>query len=105
MFEIDDRARRASVLGNLGGVEKTVFIAFDGTKSIFATTENDVDRTNEAGKASSVQFLHFQFTDEGIRKFKNNDINVSIGINHKNYGHTVAIPQNVRQSLYLDFAG
>ena len=40
-------------------------------EKIKAIPEEDVDRTSAEGKASSVQFIHFKFTDEQIAKFKN----------------------------------
>ena len=30
--------------------------------------EEDVDRTSAEGKASSVQFIHFKFTEEQVKK-------------------------------------
>ena len=103
MFEIEDPVRRAKTLGGLGGVEKTVYIAFDGGNKIFAQAEDDVDRTNAAGKASSVQFLHFQFSETNIKSFKNPNVEVSIGIDHENYGHSAIISGKVRKALSEDF--
>ena len=62
MFEIDDPAKRAAILGELGGVEETFFLSIDGAE-VTATAETDVDRTSAEGKASSVQFVHFHLTD------------------------------------------
>ena len=42
---------------------------------IQAVPEEDVDRTSAEGKASSVQFIHFKFNDEQIKKFKSNSLN------------------------------
>jgi uncharacterized protein DUF3501 len=54
MFEIDDPVRRARVLGRLGGIENTMFIKV-GDDKIRGQAEEDQDRTNAEGKASSVQ--------------------------------------------------
>jgi len=69
MFEIEEPNRREKFLSSLGGVEKTVSITL-GDETITALPEEDVDRTNADGKASSVQFLHFPLTDEKIKKFR-----------------------------------
>ncbi len=58
MFEIDDPVRRTNFLDRLGGVEHTAFLKFDG-ETVKGVPEEDQDRTNEQGKASSVQFIHF----------------------------------------------
>ncbi|MGI9284264.1 MAG: DUF3501 family protein, partial [Pseudomonadales bacterium] len=60
MFEIDDEIRRRHFLARLGGVEETMFFRF-GEHEVFGVPEDDVDRTTADGKASSVQFLHFNF--------------------------------------------
>ena len=70
MFEIDNPVSRAAFLGKVGGIEEKVFMKVEG-EMIKAVPEEDVDRTSAEGKASSVQFIHFKFTDEQIAKFKN----------------------------------
>ena len=78
MFEIDNPVSRASFLAKVGGIEERVFIKINGEK-IKAVPEEDVDRTSSQGKASSVQFIHFKFTDNQIKKFKNSQ-EIEIGI-------------------------
>lgn len=101
MFEIDDEKLRKSVLGRLGGVEETVFLKF-GPYEITADAEEDVDRTNAEGKASSVQFLHFNFTDEQAEAFKTFDGDVILGIRHENYPHMTLLAPATRASLVRD---
>ena len=60
MFEIDNPLTRKKVLSSLGNVENKTYIKVNGNK-IFAVPENDVDRTDNSGKTSSVHFLHFKF--------------------------------------------
>ena len=50
-----------------------------------------MDRTNAAGKASSVQFIHFPFTPEQVRKFRQPGIEVTLGISHPAYGHIAIV--------------
>ena len=81
MFEIDNPVSRATFLGKVGGIEEKVFFKIDEEK-VKAIPEKDVDRTSAEGKASSVQFIHFLFTDELIKKFKDLNTEVAIGIDH-----------------------
>jgi len=103
MFEIDDSERRHKFLSGLGGVEETVTIEFDG-ETVTGVPEEDVDRTTADGKASSVQFLHFPFTDEQAAKFKKPDTRVVLGIGHAKYGHMTIVPEAVRAALAEDFS-
>ena len=101
MFEIDNPVSRSAFLGRVGGIENEVFMKVDG-EQIKAVPEDDVDRTSAKGKASSVQFIHFRFSDEQISKFKNSQ-EIEIGINHKEYSHTTKLGENVIKSLSADF--
>ena len=102
MFEIDNPVSRAAFLSKVGGIEEKVFIKIDG-QSIKATPEEDVDRTSAEGKASSVQFIHFKFTDEQIFKFKNSS-EIEIGIDHAEYSHTTKLADITIKSLSTDFS-
>ncbi len=102
MFEIDDPVRRANVLARLGGVEETMFIKL-GDDKIIGAPEADQDRTNEAGKASSVQFVHFPFTRDQIARFKSAGQMIVVGMDHPNYGHMSVMPEAMRAELAQDF--
>ncbi len=102
MFEIDDKARRGRLLGSLGGVEATVFLRI-GREKITAQAEQDVARTNAAGKASAVQFLHFLLSEAQIKVFKDPLSEVVLGIGHKAYRHTAVIGADAREELVRDF--
>jgi hypothetical protein len=103
MFEIDNPISRAAFLGKVGGIEGTVFMKINGEK-IKAIPEEDVDRTSAEGKASSVQFIHFNFSDDQIVKFKSEEIEVEIGIDHKEYSHTTKLSSENKKSLSADFS-
>ena len=103
MFEIDNPISRAAFLGKVGGIEETVFMKINGEK-IKAIPEEDVDRTSAEGKASSVQFIHFNFTDDQIAKFKSEETEVEIGIDHKEYSHTTKLSVENKKSLSADFS-
>ena len=101
MFEIDDPAKRASILGELGGVEETFLLSIDGAE-VTATAETDVDRTSAEGKASSVQFAHFHLTDDQAAKLKAGAGEVILGINHPAYSHMTILPPATRAALAGD---
>ena len=103
MFEIDNPVSRSAFLSKVGGIEEKVFIKIDG-EFIKASPEKDVDRTSAQGKASSVQFIHFKFSDEQIQKFKSEGAEVEIGINHKEYSHTTKLSLANLSSLSADFS-
>ena len=103
MFEIDNPISRAAFLGKVGGIEETVFMKINGEK-IRAIPEEDVDRTSAEGKASSVQFIHFNFTDDQIEKFKSNSSDIELGIDHKEYSHSTKLSKENIASLSADFS-
>ncbi len=102
MFEIDNPISRAAFLGKAGGIEETVFMKINGDK-IKAVPEEDVDRTSAEGKASSVQFIHFNFTNHQIEKFKSNSSEIELGIDHKEYSHSTKLSKENIASLSADF--
>jgi len=103
MFEIDNPISRAAFLGKVGGIEETVFMKINGEK-IKAVPEEDVDRTSAEGKASSVQFIHFNFTDDQIEKFQSNSSEIELGIDHKEYSHSTKLSKENIASLSADFS-
>ena len=102
MFEIDNPVSRAAFLGKVGGIEEKVYMKIDGDL-IKAIPEEDVDRTSAEGKASSVQFIHFKFTEEQINKFKLNKTLIELGIDHSEYSHSTKLNDFTIKSLSKDF--
>ena len=102
MFEIDDRPRRQAFLAKLGGVEETMFLHFAG-EEVVGRPEADVDRSTADGKASSVQFVHFPFTDAQVEAFRRPGTEVVIGFTHPQYAHMTVMPEETRQALAADF--
>ena len=101
MFEIDNPVSRATFLGKVGGIEEKVYMKVDGDL-IKAVPEEDVDRTSAEGKASSVQFIHFKFNEEQIKKFKSNSL-IELGIDHDEYSHSTKLNDSTVKSLLTDF--
>ena len=102
MFEIDNPVIRATFLGKLGGVEENVFIKIDN-EIVYGKPEIDVDRTSAEGKASSVQFIHFEFNHNQISKFKGNNVSIELGIDHKEYSHSTKLSESTIKALSSDF--
>jgi hypothetical protein len=102
MFEIDNPNTRKKVLSSLGNVENKLFISINGTK-LYGTPEEDVDRTDNSGKTSSVHFIHFKFSDKQVEEFKNPSNRIEIGTDHNNYLHTKVLSKEVKEALAKDF--
>ena len=102
MFEIDEPKRREAFLAKLGGIEDTAFIQI-GEEVVTGQAEEDLDRTNAAGKASSVQFIHFPFADAQVAAFRRPGAQVVVGFKHPHYAHMAVMPEDVRAALAGDF--
>jgi hypothetical protein len=101
MFEIDDPVRRNSALMRLGGIENHVFLDVAGER-IRGEPDPTRENTSPEGKASSVQFLRFPFTEGQITRFKIPGAQVIAGFDHPNYGHMAVLPESVRAALAKD---
>ena len=102
MFEIDNEFKRKEFLNSVGGIEEETFIQINEHK-IMSRPEQDTDRTSEEGKASSVHFLHFDFTEELIKEFVKEQSTILLGFNHKNYKHFSELSSEVKGELKKDF--
>jgi hypothetical protein len=102
MFEIDDPALRTDFLSKVGGIEEQVYMKIED-ETIKAIPEIDVDRTSAEGKASSVQFIHFNFSEKQIKKFKDLNTQVILGIDHNLYNHMTKISKDTKSTLMKDF--
>ena len=85
----------------MGGLKKNKYKI--GDQVIKGNAELDGDRTTADGKASSVQFVHFEFEEEAIQIIKNHMENVSISINHPNYKHSSILNIDTVKELVKDF--
>jgi hypothetical protein len=102
MFEIDDSDRRNRELNRLGGVEDTISIRI-GSDIVAAVSETEVERTTDAGKTSSIHFLHFPFKAAQIENFRAPDVEVILSIGHTHYGHMAVVSGAARTALADDF--
>ena len=102
MFEIDNPKLRTDFLSKVGGIEEKIYMQIAKEK-IKAIPETDVDRTSSEGKASSVQFIHFNFSEDQIKKFKDLNTEVVISIDHNLYNHMTKISKDIKSELIKDF--
>jgi len=102
MFEIDNPVLRLDFLNKVGGIEEKVYMKV-GNDKIIAIPEKDLDRTSDQGKASSVQFVHFNFSEQQIKNFKDIEKEIIIGIDHNLYNHMSKISEETRKALSEDF--
>ena len=84
-------------------LEETPVAVVVGGARIMAVPEGDVERSTEDGKASSVHFLHFPFTEAQIAAFRDPATKVLLEIAHDHYGHLGIIPPETRAILGKDF--
>ena len=101
MFEIDDPVRRETILNQLGGVEDDFFIQF-GAEKAKGVSEDDVERTREDGKTSSVHFLHFPVTPAQAAVLRDPTVQIMIGCDHPLYAHMAALSPATRAELAKD---
>ena len=102
MFEIDNPISRAAFLSRVGGIENKIFMKINN-ETVKAVPEQDVDRTTDEGKASSVQFVHFKFNEDQILKFKSGTSDIELGIDHEEYAHVTKMTTENLKSLSADF--
>ena len=102
MVEIDNPLKRSEALSKMGGFEEKFLIKVND-RDIIGKAELDVDRTTADGKASSVQFVHFNFSDEDIKLFKNENSKVQLAIEHETYAHSTILQDETKKELSGDF--
>ena len=101
MLEIDDKSRREDILPRLGNIDSHVFLELGGERST-AQPEQDIERTSEDGRASSVHFLHFPLTRKQMDALRNPASEIAAGISHPGYRHRVTLTEEKKQALAAD---
>lgn len=101
LLNIEAEALRKRVLAQLGGIEDTIYLHF-ADHSIQASYEQEIKRTNEEGKTSSVHFLCFSFTPQQAQEFTRSGTRAKVEITHPEYSHSAAIPSLVHGAIGQD---
>lgn len=101
MFEIDDEARRNTVLARLTGADNYIVLTVGG-EAVPGVPDEPEGRTKDDGKISSVHFIRFRLTPSAAEAFRRPGTQVTLGITHPAYGHIALMPEAVREALAGD---
>tara|TARA_B100001564_G_C20668481_1_gene684893 strand:+ start:163 stop:744 length:582 start_codon:yes stop_codon:yes gene_type:complete len=96
-----DVNERKVMLNRLSDLENNVWLSIDGSKRVFAISDEDLERSRDE-KTSAVHFLRFQLNDSEKNSFKNS-LNIVFGIDHKEYNFQTIIDKTTIDSLSEDF--
>jgi len=103
LIEFPDVSERQRELAKLRGVEDRCWVQVGAQARVFAIADEDLERENDE-KTSSVHFLRFELTQEGIVALRSG-AGLAIGIDHEHYRHTVPdVREAVRKSLLADLS-
>jgi hypothetical protein len=100
MIEYEDVDERREALERLVGIEDHVWVDVPGHERVYAIADEDLERTTE-DKTSSVHFLRFQLPSQVVAALKSG-ADLSMGIDHPDYGYQVTITGGARASLLAD---
>lgn len=101
MLQIEDPVRRHRELSRLGGIEHEVALVING-EAVKGEADDDLDRTNADGKASSVHFFVFSLSDAQAAGLKDGSAEVQLRISHPNYNHMAGLTADQIASLAED---
>ena len=82
MIEYEDAAERKERLGDLIGVENTIWIQINDFDIVYPICDEDLDRANDT-KTSAVHFLRYELTHDMITGAKQTK-EVFLGVSHPN---------------------
>jgi Protein of unknown function (DUF3501) len=102
MIEYTDSGERRDALKRLAGVEHGVFVQVAGHARVFAHADEDMPRSTD-DKTSAVHFLRFELDDAMSAALKSGAA-LAIGVEHKEYRHTLEATAELRAALTADLA-
>jgi hypothetical protein len=100
LIEFPDPEVRKVQLERLRGIEDRCWVQVQGFERLLAIADEDLERENEV-KTSAVHFLRFDLADRMVGALKAG-AGLGAGIDHPNYRHELALPENVRAALLVD---
>ena len=100
-IEITDPEKIRPVLDSFIGLTEgvNVFFEIDGEKVVAEFEEGREKEDN----ISSVHYIRFPFTEEQKNNFVNDSSLISINIDYGEYSHSIALDDNMKNSLADDF--
>jgi len=106
MFEIDEPVRRAAALARLGGVEDCFFLQFGADFRAQGVPEegDNVERTREDGKTSSIHFIRFPLSEAQKAVFRDPAVTIAVGCDHEQYAHLAMLSPASRAELAKDLS-
>jgi hypothetical protein len=102
MIEYPDADERRAALTRLAGIELDVFAQVAEFARATAIADEDLPR-GERGKTSAVHFLRFELS-EPMRTALKNGAQLTLGIDHAHYRHTLTASAQLRNALVADLA-
>ncbi|MES9930188.1 MAG: DUF3501 family protein, partial [Candidatus Thiodiazotropha sp. 6PDIVS] len=101
MVEYHDAEERKQALGQLIGIENSIWIQVEDHEKVRPIANEDLERTTE-DKTSAVHFIRFELSKEMIDSLKKG-ASLSAGIDHTNYDYTVEnLDSPVKAALISD---
>jgi len=102
LIEFADPEVRRVQLEKLRGVEDRCWVRVAGFDRLFAIADEDLERENDV-KTSAVHFLRFELGERMVAALRAGGT-LAAGVDHPNYQHELALPENVRSALIADLA-
>ncbi len=103
LIEYPDVEERRRMLPKLIGLEDKVWVKVEGSSTVYAIADEDLERENEE-KTSSVHFLRFELDDAMKAKLRAGAA-LSVGVDHPSYSaQIVEVSDAVRASLIGDLS-
>ncbi len=102
LIEFPDPEVRRVQLEKLRGVEDRCWVQVAGCARLLAIADEDLERENET-KTSAVHFLRFEL-DEAMTAALKAGAALTVGVDHPNYRHELAVAENVRSAMLTDLA-
>lgn len=100
MIQYEDIDERRKMLGELIGIEDTVYMQVDGFDKSYAIADEDLSRDTET-KTSAVHFLRFELDTDMAQAVKQGAA-ITAGVEHGMYDLKMKLAENVRKALAED---
>jgi hypothetical protein len=101
MLEFTDVAERQRRLGELGGIEGSLYAQVGDRERISCIADEDLDRTSQE-KTSAVHFVRFEFDAASIAALKAGE-SLNFFIDHPKYRYQSELTPAQRAALAADF--